>query len=75
MQRSSTANLIKDTVEATRTIADPDRAGEANSERLHRNFADVRIHSKLRMTPAMVAGVTDRLWSLDELVEMSTSAA
>jgi hypothetical protein len=32
----------------------------------HYNF--VRIHSKLRVTPAMAAGVTDRLWTLDELV-------
>jgi IS1 family transposase len=33
----------------------------------HYNF--VRIHRSLRVTPAMEAGVSDRLWSLDELVE------
>jgi hypothetical protein len=33
----------------------------------HYNF--VRVHRSLRVTPAMEAGVTDRLWSLDELVE------
>jgi len=32
----------------------------------HYNF--VRIHRKLRMTPAMAAGVTNRLWSVEELI-------
>jgi hypothetical protein len=32
----------------------------------HYNF--VRVHGKPRVTPAMAAGVTDRLWSLEELV-------
>lgn len=32
----------------------------------HYNF--VRIHSSLRVTPAMAAGVTDHLWSLSELM-------
>jgi hypothetical protein len=36
----------------------------------HYNF--VRIHGKLRMTPAMAAGVTDRLWSLEELVAQTS---
>src|SRR5262245_19401109 len=30
---------------------------------LHCNF--VRIHQTLRVTPAMAAGVTDRLWNID----------
>lgn len=29
----------------------------------------VRVHRSLRVTPAMEARVSDRLWSLDELVE------
>ena len=29
----------------------------------------VRIHKTLRMTPAMAAGVTDRLWSLEDIAE------
>lgn len=29
----------------------------------------VRVHKSLRVTPAMAAGVEDRLWSLQELVE------
>ncbi len=33
---------------------------------MHYNF--VRIHQKLRVTPAMEAGVTDRLWSLEDMV-------
>jgi hypothetical protein len=33
----------------------------------HYNF--VRVHRTLRVTPAMEARVSDRLWSLDELVE------
>lgn len=35
---------------------------------MHYNF--VRIHQTLRVTPAMAAGVTDRLWSLDDLVAL-----
>ena len=33
---------------------------------MHYNFA--RIHKTLRVTPAMQAGLTDRVWSLDEIV-------
>lgn len=33
---------------------------------MHYNF--VRIHQSLRVTPAMAAGVSDKLWSLDDLV-------
>jgi hypothetical protein len=29
----------------------------------------VRLHKTLRITPAMAAGVTNRVWSLEELVE------
>jgi len=37
----------------------------------HYNF--VRIHRTLRVTPAMAGGVTDRLWSLGELVELTSN--
>lgn len=37
----------------------------------HYNY--VRVHKTLRVTPAMAAGVSDRLWSLEELVEATTS--
>lgn len=32
----------------------------------------VRVHKSLRITPAMAAGVSDRLWSLEELVERTS---
>ena len=32
----------------------------------------VRVHKTLRVTPAMAANVTDRLWSLEELVEKTS---
>jgi hypothetical protein len=31
----------------------------------------VRFHRTLRCTPAMAAGVTDRLWSVEELICMA----
>jgi IS1 family transposase len=34
----------------------------------HYNF--VRIHQTLRVTPAMAAGVSDRLWSLDDMAAL-----
>ena len=37
----------------------------------HYNF--VRIHKTLRCTPAMAAGVNDRLWSLEELVDATSN--
>ena len=36
----------------------------------HYNF--VRLHQSLRITPAMAAGVSDRLWTLEELVEQTS---
>jgi hypothetical protein len=30
------------------------------------------MHKSLRMTPAMAAGVSDRLWSLEELVDRTS---
>lgn len=38
---------------------------------LHYYFYNmVKIHTSLRITPAMAAGVTDRLWDLGELVDL-----
>ena len=37
----------------------------------HYNF--VRLHGSLRISPAMAAGVSGRLWSIEELVERSTA--
>ena len=39
---------------------------------MHYNFA--RIHSSLRVSPAMAAGVTDKLWSVDDIVALSKLA-
>ena len=35
---------------------------------MHYDF--VRIHQTLRMTPAMSAGVTDRVWDISDLVSL-----
>jgi hypothetical protein len=35
---------------------------------MHYNF--VRIHQTLRVTPAMAAGVTDRLWEMSDMVKV-----
>lgn len=37
----------------------------------HYNF--VRMHKSLRVTPAMAAGVSERLWTLDELVDRASN--
>ncbi len=38
---------------------------------LHMTYYNfVRIHSKLRMTPAMAAGVSDRLWEIGDIVKL-----
>jgi hypothetical protein len=33
----------------------------------------VRLHKTRRVTPAMAANVTDRVWSLEELVERTSN--
>lgn len=35
---------------------------------VHYNFA--RIHSSLRITPAMAAGLSDHVWELSEIVNL-----
>lgn len=40
---------------------------------MHYNFA--RIHKTLRITPAMAAGVTDHVWSLEEIAALSQPVA
>ena len=40
---------------------------------MHYNFC--RIHKTLRVTPAMEAGVTDRLWEIGDIVDMLDAAA
>lgn len=38
---------------------------------MHYNF--VRIHKTLRVTPAMAAGITNRLWSLEDIIGLLES--
>ncbi len=40
---------------------------------VHYNFC--RMHKSLRMSPAMAAGVTDKLWSLEDVVNRMDAAA
>ena len=35
---------------------------------MHYNF--VRLHQSLRCTPAMAAGVTSKLWSIEDIVAL-----
>jgi hypothetical protein len=37
-------------------------------------FEFVRIHKTHRMTPGMYAGVTDRLWSMEDIVTLIENA-
>ena len=39
---------------------------------MHYNFA--RIHGTLRVTPAMAAGVSSHVWSLEEIVGLLDAA-
>ena len=34
---------------------------------MHYNF--VRVHKSLRLSPAMAAGVTDTLWTMEDIAE------
>ena len=38
---------------------------------VHYNFA--RIHKTLRITPAMACGLSDHVWSLEEIIMMAES--
>ena len=40
---------------------------------LHYNFA--RIHQTLRVTPAMAAGISDHVWSIEEIVDLLEDSA
>ena len=38
-------------------------------------YSFIRVHKTLRMSPAMAAGVADKLWSKDELCELMDAVA
>lgn len=40
---------------------------------MHYNFC--RVHQTLRVTPAMEAGITDHVWSLEEVVALLSGSA
>jgi hypothetical protein len=44
------------------------RGGGLPLHYMHYNFC--RIHKTLRVTPAMAAGVTDRVWSMDDVAAL-----
>ena len=51
--------------------------GEAlNLDKLERlgRYNFVRIHKTLRVTPAMAAGVTEKLWSMEDIAELVEAA-
>jgi IS1 family transposase len=53
-----------------------DAENHAHSIAIHFMFYNfVRVHQTLRVTPAMEAGVTDRLWELADVVTMIDEAA
>jgi hypothetical protein len=35
----------------------------------------VKVHKSLRMSPAMAAGITDKLWSVEDIVSLVDAAA
>lgn len=35
----------------------------------------IKMHKTLRMTPALAAGITDKLWSMDDLCEKMDAVA
>lgn len=39
---------------------------------VHYNF--IRIHKTLRVTPAMAAGITDRVWSWEDIIALVDEA-
>ena len=58
----------------------PEERGKSAKERPHAKrfnvalfttyYSFVRIHKPLRVTPAMAAGVTDRLWEIGDIVAL-----
>jgi hypothetical protein len=38
---------------------------------MHYNFC--RVHKTLRVTPAMEAGITDHIWSIEELIAIANA--
>ena len=43
--------------------------------KLSRSYKFVRFHTLLRVTPAMAAGISDQLWSMDDITALMETAA
>ena len=52
--------------EATEAAIQALNGKQVDGRAMHYNFA--RVHQTLRITPAMAAGVSDHVWSLEEIV-------
>jgi len=56
---------------ATQTVAEfYPRRSKPNLDKSDFAYNFIQIHGTLRMSPAMAAGVTDRLWSIEDLVAL-----
>lgn len=50
------------------------RVNHAAAVSLHfAHYNLVRMHKTLRMTPALAHGVSDHIWTVEELIEKATS--
>ncbi len=73
LQGLSVANLLEAGRLTRRTNAFSKKVeNHAHAVAIHfMYFNFVRIHTTLRVTPAMAAGVTDRLWELEDIVKLT----
>jgi len=55
---------------AHQRVLEEDRESLAYGRALHGLVQFVKVHRTLKVTPALAAGVMDRLWSMDDLVAL-----
>jgi len=48
------------------------RACADHQDRTLRNLKSKRIHQTLRVTPAMEAGISDHVWTIEEIAELAS---
>ena len=75
LNKSRRAQVVASLVEGNslRATARMTGVSRATVEKLLRDLGHVcamyqRVHGSLRVTPAMAAGVTDRLWSIEDML-------
>ncbi len=72
---SQRAKLIVDIATGEVEDKEPDTGKNPAAVALHMMYYNfVRIHSTLRMAPAMAAGVSDRLWEMSDIVKLVEDA-